>query len=71
MRDPEVRVAGLDLDALNGLDRVRDGWCSRRTRSSWRRCGKYTRSKMEMGDVSLFFQEVDELSVTKLAKIPL
>ena len=24
MRDPELRVAGFDLDALDGIDRVRD-----------------------------------------------
>ena len=68
--DPEVRVVGLDLDALDGLDRVRDVRVVDE-RAVPDEDGKDTTSTIKIGKISLFFQEVDELDITILAEVPL
>jgi len=70
MGNPEVRVIGLDLDALDGLDRVRNV-CVVDERAVPGEDNKDTASRVKMGKVSLFFQEVDEFDITILAKVPL
>ena len=68
--NPEVRIIGLDLDALDGFDRVRDVRVIDERAIPDEDC-KDTTSKVKAGKVSLFFQEVDEFDVTILAKVPL
>lgn len=67
--DPEVRVIGLGLDGLDGLDRVRDvGVVDERAVP----VHVVSMQLLERGRASLlFFQEVYELDIAILAKVPL
>ena len=69
MGDSEVRVIGLDFDALDGLDRVRDV-CVVDERAVPGGNDKDA-SKIKMSKVSLFFQEIDQFDIAILAKVSL
>ena len=70
VRDPKVRVVGLDLDALDDLDRIRDvGVVDERAVPDGKAIS--IRDQRSKWGVLLFFQEVDEFNVTKLPKVPL
>lgn len=70
VRDSEVRVVRLGLDALDGLNRVRDvGVVDERTVPDEVIVNATPRTRTDK--IPLFFQKVDKFDIAILAKVPL